>query len=247
MKMMSIIDLASDSRYAISTKRNQLGSIADREEFEANLGALDACHHGIYAYVAFHPTTDDWIADFIVSSNIGSDAGKNILVLFLATTSNSAKMNDLERAQLEFGVDLVRDDHPAYEMAAQFFPSTETPMLPGLVFFESLVEPKFALYVPISKSDTDELTSKFRLILSLANSSLKNYSEEDPKLVFDRFAAKLISQGIDFKRADKSGVRGLALIGGAWVLRNISAIFAALPRFLDNIGKAKSLSESDDS
>lgn len=100
--------------------------------------------------MAFHPKSDHLISEYIEYGSLGSDAGKQILVLFIATQMSSP--TPINKENLEF-IQIDDSTHPAYDAIKHLFPGS-TVSLPGIAFFDSFLEPKDSIYVPLNETTT---------------------------------------------------------------------------------------------
>jgi hypothetical protein len=239
MKAVSLKDFAAEAFYASSGKRNKFGSIENPGYFEQNLAAIESQHDGIFAFFAFHPRLDKHIAEYLLDSDVGSDAGAHILALCLAAPGTALSNGRPNGPVLEYGVKLSTEQHPAYRLASRFYPAGYTPAFPGIVIFDSLAGPKLGVYVPLLQKDAKSLLVECRGIFAIANKALLGANSSERGLAFDRLSAGLIEAGVQQSRSWSIGFRGGALISRAWVKRNAGSILVAIPSLLGGLGKLK--------
>jgi hypothetical protein len=233
MKIMSLGALAREIAYAHEGKRNLEGAIRDASLFVGNLAELQKRHRGAFAYMAFRPESDPGVAEYILGGSAGDDAGSAILVLFLSPDSaNLAR--EVNARDMAFGMTLKREKHPAYRLAARFFPRGHLPRFPGIVFFDKLVGTDSSIYVCLDGASAAEVRTKIRTAFEAARASIgaaeANSSSRD--MDFDRFAAKLFAANLAYFRAGDKGLRSAAFIFGAWVKVNGKSIVFAIPKLL---------------
>jgi len=118
----------------------------------ANLQALETTHKGVFAFLAFHPKTDEIIATYTRSGSLGSDAGREILALFFADESvRTPKLVTEQRTASWLKIERIPE--PAYLFTESFFGGVRTPVFPGIIFFEGFAVEVEPVYVPIPKCD----------------------------------------------------------------------------------------------
>jgi hypothetical protein len=201
-KAISFSKLIEEAVYLQNpSTKNLAGSITDAKDFHDHRQALQAFHRGLFSFLAFHPTIDAPVAEYVEKGSIASDSGPKILVLFFA-----AKDMRFPRAvtakDLNLGVNLDQNVHPAYEFAEWLLPAKSLPKFPGLMFMDNVVESIEAVYVPIAKhSNAIEVADFCRAIFALAN----HIKMKDPNEPFsmDSFSASLRLAGIDYTRSGK--------------------------------------------
>ncbi len=142
MLLQPFTSLLEECAAAASSNRlkNLTGDIQDLSESMTpeNLKALDAAHDGIYAFLAFDPTVDVEIRNYLLSPSAGRDSGKNILLLF--TTSVSAGTSP-SAAPSDYPAWLVVNGqtHVSNEIAREAFASSSTSLqFPGVLFMERM-------------------------------------------------------------------------------------------------------------
>jgi hypothetical protein len=243
LKITSLVRLAEEAAYAAQDRRNLSGSIENVGKFEENFAALDSSHDGIYAFLAFHPVADQQVLDYVIEGTLGDDAGPHILALFLSP-AYVGQPREAKPIDAQLGVKLTGEQHPAYELARDFFPSNAKPRLPGLIFFDFLSQPKDSIYVILQGNDVSAIRWQCREVFESANKAqLTQCTGGDGtrwNLDFDRFAASLSGMSIQYQRAGHIGIRAAALIVGVWVKKNAKALVTAIPKIIQLGVKIKS-------
>jgi hypothetical protein len=235
MKIMSLARLAEEVAYASQDKRNLSGSIQNVGKFQENAAALDLKHHGIYAFLAFHPGSDRAVLKYLGEGTLGDDAGPNILALFLSPDW-VAMPRRTRPSDAEFGIKLSAQQHPAYELARGFYPANAQPAFPGLIFFNSLSQPRDAVYVVIEGADAASVRKHCRAAFEAANAALIAPPADGKKdfwsLDSDRLAAKLSGIPMKYQRSEGTTLRGVRLIAGVWMQKNAKALVMAIPKIV---------------
>jgi hypothetical protein len=229
-----------EAGYVEEGTRNLLGAIENVRAFEENQAALDRLHGGAFAFLAFHPAADKHVAEYIAHGSLGDDAGADILALFLVSDPPPRTPREVRPADPLRGVSLTLQAHPAYDLASRFFLDESRPPLPGLVFFDRLVEPTQSIYVLLGGQDRAQITAQCRQAFDAANRAMPAGGGAGARQVdFDRLAARLVEIGMPYRRAGETGVRAAALITGAWLKKNAGALAAAIPKAAGLLAKAK--------
>jgi len=241
MKCLSLIKIAEEAAYLAEGKRYALGPITTPRTFKEALRALDDRHRGVYAFVAFHPVADRLVSEYIDLGTLGDDAGPAIVALFLVTPEAPRVPREVHASDLQFGVTLTFEEHPAYDLVRFFFPSESTPRLPGIVFFDRLGAARSAIYVLLDAKSKDQVMKLARKAFEAADRCVGRTPGLDDgrlHLDFDRFAAQLLKASLPYYRQGKKGLRAAAYLTGAWLNKNKSAIAAAIPKVAGLAGKA---------
>lgn len=236
MKIISLNKFAEEAGYIAEGARNFGGAIENPRTFTENFKALDKQHKGVYAFLAFHPSADDSVAQYVGDNSLGDDAGPNILALFLVQPHAPRRPRPVKPEDLRFGVALSTTEHPAYELARRFFSGKTPPRLPGIVFFDRLSKKGSSLYVLIQASDKSQVRSQCRKAFEAANRSMTT-AKKTPRVDFDRLAARLLEADLSYRRQGRKGIRAAAFITTAWMKKNGGAIAVAIPKFLEVAAK----------
>jgi hypothetical protein len=199
-KAISLSKLIQEAIYLQDpSKKNLAGSISDSKDFHEHRQSLQAFHRGLFSFLAFHPKIDATVAEYIEKGSIASDSGPRILVLFFST-KDIGFPRAVTPKDLNLGIDLDLNVHPAYEFVEWLLPAKSLPQFPGLMFMDNVVESINAVYVPIGKhSNAIEVADFCRSIFALAN----HIKMKDPNEPFsmDSFSASLKSAGLEYTRS----------------------------------------------
>jgi len=249
MKIISLDVLARETAYVEAQKRNLTASVGF-DDLAANLKLLQSRHEGMYAFLAFHPTVDVAVANYLVppvassgaddsTSSVGMDAGADIMLLMLSKAA-APQARNITREDLGVGVQIKREAHRAYKLASRFFPTGRTPRFPGLILFDKLIAPEESIYVFLDNADENAV----RMICRKAFEATRACYDPNgkglgkPAVDFPRLAARLYTLEIPYARCGENGVRSASLLFGAWIVKNAKAIVTAIPKL---VGAAKTV------
>jgi hypothetical protein len=200
MKIVSLDKIVAEAAYLQDDKRRLEGPIRDVSQFRSRLQLVEAQHHGIFSFLAFHYASDRAVADYIIAGSIADDAGPHILALFL-TKSGRHGPRSLKSTELDLGVNIASGSHPAYELVRWWFPADPRPTLPGVLFLDGLVEVGNAVYVSLDDLTVEGVTSRCRKLFRFVEESLR---AETPlgkiELDFDAFCRLLNNAAITYLR-----------------------------------------------
>lgn len=210
-KALSLSKLIDEAAYLQDEHtKNLSGSITDIENLERNAAALESLHRGLFAFIAFHPRADAAVVEYVEKGSIASDSGSNILVLFFSTTEMRFPRN-ITPNDLNIGVTLDTDVHPAYQFAERLFPTGVKPKLPGLVFFDHVFNVVDAVYVPILKQSTAiEVGAFCRSVFVLADAVVKSNKLLE-RASFDELSTVFKAKGIEYSRTGQASL-------GEWLI-----------------------------
>jgi hypothetical protein len=183
------------------------GGIKNLEELlrPENLTKLESLHVGIFCFLAFHPSIDNFVAEYIEKGSVASDSGRQILVLFIANTEFRSPKK-IEKSDLNFGLELETSIHPAYEAVEVLFPTKKVD-LPGLIFFDRFVDATNSIYVPLAGTQSvDNVATLCRTIFSLAQNSY-NDANKKGKDFSNNFSVQLEMKRIRYERTQKISFR----------------------------------------
>jgi hypothetical protein len=236
MIKISFEQFLQESNYAESKTRNLSGAIKSTEEFLDDLISLQDEHDGIYAFLAYHPTSDKYVNDYISDDTLGSDAGRKIIALYLDQPALTPLVMPEMEDKKNNSVILDSNLNPAYELAARFFLDEVHPSLPGIIFLSELANPISSIYVCFSNESIDKVRNSIRQIFAMAQNHL---SKDKSKTVldFDKFASQLIQANIPYKRAGDTNLRSASFVVCAWLKINAKAILVALPKYAGLMNK----------
>jgi hypothetical protein len=232
VKILALEKFTDEAGYIAEGRRNAAGAVQNARTLEQNFSAWDDRHRGAYVFVAFHPSADKAVAEYVSEGTVGDDAGTMILAMFLVQPIAPRKPRNLKPEDVQFGMALTVTEHPAYELARYFFPQAEMPRLPGLIFFDRLSKQESSIYVLIEGIGTPQVRRQIRTALEIANRSIARNGSNDPvpRLDFDRLAAGLMEASLTYRRSGKKGLRSAAFVIGAWIKKHRGGIAAAIPK-----------------
>ena len=165
VSLLSVLEAASRP-----DKRGLIGDISDPEALldPKNLEMLEGVA-GMFAFLAFHPTADAPVRDYIGSGALLADSGPNILVFFVLDEEASAPVSIGDGA-FKSWVAVSASNIPAYQLVRFLFEPAAVPPLPGLVFFTGLARQDEAVYVPLADAD---MRPAMRKVFSLADHAVR--------------------------------------------------------------------------
>jgi hypothetical protein len=199
MKALSLEKVVEGLAYADADQRNLAGSIDYQDRFLENVDRLRLLHSGVFCFLAFHPWTDPSVASYIEAGSLASDAGPDILVLFLSKTAFTMPRTVTGR-DLELGVTLDTASHPAYKFVEWLFPADYRPSLPGLVVFDNLFDVFDSVYVPLPDQSTlESVAQSCRKVFTILESVFRQ-KKQPAELNFDAFCWALDKAGIRYHR-----------------------------------------------
>ena len=138
--------------------------------------------------------------------SIASDSGTAILVLFFATTDIRSPRS-VSPKDLNIGLDLDMNMHPAYEFVQWLFPTQIVPAFPGLVFMDRVYDVVSAIYIPITTHSSAGSVADFcRSVFALANAVFKKHRGGDEKAILDSLSVELKMKRIDYSRSGQASI-----------------------------------------
>jgi hypothetical protein len=213
---MITISLAELIEHAIADpdQDNLTGNLEDfmRLLSEENLARFEESHQGVFAFLVFHPSADEHVAEYVRSGTLVSDTGPRIIAFFTldedAMAIPSSPVSDL--------IEVDGDVHIAYEVTSLLFTPQVPPPLPGVLFTAHVSGTGDAVYVPLGDlADTDGVRSHLRAVFSLAD---KAWSTSRNRSAFaDRFTRALASEKIVYMRSDRRSM-------GEWMTKSYRRI-----------------------
>ncbi|HTP32556.1 MAG TPA: hypothetical protein VMJ75_10310 [Candidatus Acidoferrales bacterium] len=237
MKVLSLSKLAEEAAYLGTGERRFAGGVGDVKAFRENLAALDSAFHGVFCWIAFHPSTDSAVAAYLEAGTLAEDTGPNVLALFLAAAEIRLP-RELTQTDLQLGVTIEGGTSAVAELVSWLFPGDSRPVLPGIVFFDRLAaEVVNAVHVPLTSLDRQGVTERCRLLFSLAERSLAtSASVTRVDLDFDEFCRRLDAAGIGYDRVGPATLRRAGYSLWDWVKKHRGEIAAVLGKALQMRG-----------
>lgn len=188
-------------------KRYLSGGIESLKELlrPENLTKLESLHIGIFCFLAFHPRIDNLIAEYVEKGSLASDSGRQIMVLFIGN-SELRSPKQIEKSDMNFGIQLDTSIHPAYEAVEVLF-STKKVDLPGLVFFDRFVDATNSIYIPLDgMQSADNVASLCRTIFSTAQNSYNDVNRSQRDFP-NAFSVQLEKKRIRYERTQETSFR----------------------------------------
>jgi hypothetical protein len=185
--------------------KNLAGNVKDVDQLldPANLNRLTQLAP-VIAFLAFHPLTDQPVADYVRTGVLSADSGPNILVLFALDQPASAPV-PIEAGAFANWLELDTRSHPSYDMIRLLFDTGVVPTLPGIVFFRGVSAKTDALYVELTGlKSVNEVQSRLRDVFVLADEVSRNSA---PGQFGDQLGVRLRSQRISYRRTQRVSVR----------------------------------------
>jgi hypothetical protein len=180
------------------------------------IGKLESLHVGVFSFLAFHPNVDTDILAYVEKGSLASDSGRQIMVLFIGS-SEIRSPRRIEKSDLELNLDLDTTVHPAYIAVEALFSGKKVDV-PGLVFFNHLLQPTNSIYVPLSEPRSlKEVTVLCRKIFSIATNAF-NASNKTRQDYIERFAVQLEKKRVRYYRSQKTSFR-------EWLIKICNTIY----------------------
>jgi hypothetical protein len=208
---MLVLSLQSQVEEANTGGGKALGGAIRSFEFlmdEGALANLERAHPGVFAYLAFHPTADRAIADYVQEGTLPGDSGPHLMVLF--TTSVRATWPiELTKVAVELPfLDVQTNMHPAYEAVRELFDPRVPPPLPGIAFFRSFTGEHDVVYVNLSDcDDATEVRQRLRSLCSSAESAYQGSEGKRHRDFADDLATSLEADRLEFMRTGRIALR----------------------------------------
>jgi len=165
---------------AVDHVKHLAGEVKSFQELlqPANLDRLAKASPGGLAYLAFHPTADSAIADYIKGGSLASDSGRGVLVLFTTsvqvwstTSSDDPALFTPPPAGGIPGLTVDAGIHPSYEMIRLLFEPKPPPPLPGIALFKDFSADSDVVFASLAEDDTSfKVTQSLRKIFAIVES-----------------------------------------------------------------------------
>lgn len=232
---MFVLSITKIIEEAVSSdaSKNLSGNI---ESFDAlfrkeSLDLLEERHKGLFAYLAFHPRTDEAIVAYMMKDTLSSDSGPNILVLF--TLDGDAKWATAINEN-SFGkwMNLDTTIHPSYQLIRILFANKPVPPLPGIAFFERFTTNREPVYVSLQglKSEAQVLET-LRTIFSLAEHAFIKSKEKPGTSFADSFSVELQKKKLQYYKLGPTSMMEWLVKAYQTVLDNKGDIVSAIGLF----------------
>lgn len=175
LSLVTVLEAAArGGRHGLAGDVTNLEELLDPDNLAKLKGVASA-----FAFLAFHPRTDNDLREYITSGGLLADSGPNVLVFFIIDEDASAPLTISDET---FGswISLQADNNPADQLVRYLFEPAPVPPLPGLVFFTELEQDSEAVYVYLGDdSGAEALRRKLRTVFSLADYTARTQPPQD--------------------------------------------------------------------
>jgi hypothetical protein len=174
MLVLSLTTLIGEASLNGDAKRLS-GNVADLDTLlqEDSLRALEAHHHGVFAFLAYHPGIDVAVSGYVTEGTLAADSGPGVLVLFTAAYADAPVL--VSNASLAGLLTIERAELPAQQMTRLLFSERQVPVLPGLLVFDHFTGETEALYFPLDEAaDPADVRTRLRGLFSLIEHSKRS-------------------------------------------------------------------------
>jgi hypothetical protein len=206
---MFVLSLRTQIEEANTTGKNLTGAIRSYEFLanERSLIALEDAHPGFFSYLAFHPTADATITDYIKVGTLPADSGPNNMVLF-TLDAQATWPTDVKTVlpELPF-LDIDRTTHASYAAVRYLFEPKTPPPLPGIAIFRRFTGEHDVIYADLSGlSDRNDVTARIRAVLACAEKAFTR-SEQKERDFADELAIVMEKVNLPFIRTGRVAMR----------------------------------------
>ncbi|MFB9469759.1 hypothetical protein ACFFR3_09605 [Nonomuraea salmonea] len=161
-------------------------------------------HSAVFCFLAFHPTGDAAVADYVRSGTMADDSGPDVLVLF--TLDRPAPIA-VPLGSDAFGqwAELDRGANPANHMIRTLFAGSRVPPLPGLAVFLDLSEDTEGFYLPLGHLASEH---EVRTFLREAFADIDHLATTGkPGRLLDDLGVVWTRRGLAYERTGRRPVR----------------------------------------
>jgi hypothetical protein len=208
--VLSVVNMVEE---AASDDLDHLGgNISNLDDlFEpANLACLNEFADAL-CFLAFHPTADSALADYVRSGTLPDDSGPRTLVMFTLDEPAPGAVQ-VGPDSMRGWVEVTAGTHPAYEAVRALYAGQPVPPLPGLVLFDDLAHGERTIYLPLALLATEQdVRTHLRQVFSLIDHVV---AEAKPGRFLDDLGYALRKHGLVFHRTGRTPMR-------EWLLRVI--------------------------
>jgi|GEM_PF-2965878 len=207
---MLVQSLITNIESAISNREhnNFSGNITNSEDLLniENLKKLEDTFGGIFAFIAFHPKTDQLIGDYLQQGSISSDSGQHIFVLFTMDVP-AFKPIKLNSGAFEKWITIDKSIHPSYQLIYSLFPNQSQPELPGILFISKFSSPDSPIFVSIGDMKTsNEVGSFFRKVFKTATKCFLETNGTTEKFT-SKFGTSLAIEKIKYQHVGPTSMK----------------------------------------
>lgn len=191
-----------------------------------NMRALEGLHPGPLAFLAFDPSVDKPVTDYLLEGSLTVDSGADLLVLFIANETNGVV--PLTRTGLGGWIEVEQMERPAHKLVSLLFQSKRVPPLPGIVFFAALQGDADAIFVALTDlSDAAAVRTRLRLLFSYAAKAWDKASGDRAKVI-SVLGSELLKAEIAADRAGKASMREWWVSAYKFLARHKAAVISVL-------------------
>lgn len=185
-------------------QRHATGEIQNREDVfsETAAAALQNYHNGPFAFLAFDPRIDTPVTEYVETGALTADTGTRVLLLMFAM-EQSSPLSQPSATELGLPIDIRTGEHPSVTVINKLFPTLKRPILPGILFFDELLEPVEAVYVSLAGYLTvSAVANVCRTVFAAINLASHNSNTQ-----YDDFCAVLLRERIVYSRSQPACFR----------------------------------------
>ncbi|TDQ00565.1 hypothetical protein [Labedaea rhizosphaerae] len=209
MLVLSVVNMLEEA--ASSDNVEYLGgNISDLDNLfdPANLACLNEFADAL-CFLAFHPTADRALADYVRSGTLPDDSGPRTLVMFTLDQPVPGAVR-VGSDSMRVWAEITAGVHPAYEAVRALYAGQPAPPLPGLVLFDDLAHGERTIYLPLaSLTSEQDVRAHLRQVFSLVDHVVAGAK---PGRFLDDLGYALRKHGLAFHRTGRTPVR-------EWLLR----------------------------
>lgn len=182
----------------------------------------------VCCFLAFHPTGDPPVAEYLRSGTLPDDSGPDVLALF--TLDEPAPIAvPVGQGSFTSWAEIGVGAHPAYRLVRSLFEDKRVPPLPGLIVFEDFVTDTDGLYIPLGGLD-DEHALRLHLRQLFSDIGHAGRHAKPGKLLRD-LGVRLRQRGIDHERTGRKPMREWLLQGFQLTRDNYGDIVSTIGLF----------------
>jgi hypothetical protein len=158
----------------------------------------------VCCFLAFHPTGDPPLTEYLRSGTLPDDSGPDVLVLF--TLDEPAPIAvPIGQGSFTSWAEIGVGAHPAYRLVQSLFEGKRVPALPGLVVFEEFAKDTDGIYIPLGGLD-DERSVRLQLRQLFSEIGHAGQHAKPGKLLRD-LGVRLHQRGIGYERTGRRPMR----------------------------------------
>ena len=194
------------------------GNVTDMDAFLSDkaMHALEREHGGYFAFLAFHPSVDEAVHDYVREQSLPADSGGSALVLFTTQTAGVSMSMFADQAlkMVEVG---SHDDMPAQAALRHLFGAAATPAMPGLAVFSAFSAEVDVLYYPLTGLNTAaDVRTLARAVFEVANKAWQE-CEGRREVFADRLALASTRRGMRFSHTGRRSMKEWLVLTLRWL------------------------------